>query len=60
MVEELSAVEEIHNEIKLGWGLEGVVELHDKWTVDLLEDVSLSYIRQSQLRVGREHTYLVS
>ena len=42
MVEQLSSIEEVHNEVQLGWGLEGVVKLHNEWTVDLFENVSLS------------------
>ena len=41
VVEKLAAVQEVHHEVELCWGLESVVQLHDEWTVDLLEDVSL-------------------
>ena len=41
--EELSTVEEIHNEVKFGRCLKGIVQLHNKWTVDFFEDVSFRY-----------------
>ena len=41
MIEQLSAVEEIHNEIKFGRCLESVTELHDERAIDLLKDVAL-------------------
>ena len=42
MVEQLTTVEEVHDEVELGGRLEGVMQLHNERTVDLLENVSLS------------------
>ena len=42
MVEELASVEEVHHKVELCWCLESVVKLDDKWTVNLLQDVSFS------------------
>ena len=41
VVEKLATVQEVHHEVELSWGLKSVVQLHDEWTVDLLEDVTL-------------------
>ena len=41
VVEKLAAVQEVHHEVELCGGLESVVQLHDEWTVDFLEDVTL-------------------
>ena len=41
VVEKLAAVQEVHHEVELCWSLKSVVQLHDEWTVDLLEDVAL-------------------
>lgn len=41
MVEQFTAVQKVHHEVELGRCLESVVQLHDEWTVDLFEDVSL-------------------
>lgn len=41
MIEQLSSVEEIHNEVKFGRCLESVTELHDERAIDLLKDVAL-------------------
>ena len=40
MEEQLTAVEEIHNEVELSIGLEGVVQLNDEGTVDLFQNVT--------------------
>jgi hypothetical protein len=43
MEEEFTSVEEVHDEVEFGICLEGIMELDNKGTVNLLEDVSLSY-----------------
>lgn len=43
MEEEFTSVEEVHYEVKFGFGLEGVVELYDEGTVNLFKNISLSY-----------------
>ena len=43
MIKQLSSVEKVHYKIKFGWSLESIVEFYNKWAVDLLEDISLSY-----------------
>ena len=45
VVEKLATVEEVHDEVELAACLEGVVKLHDKWTIDFLQNVSLSCVR---------------
>lgn len=40
MEEQLTAVKEIHNEVELSIGLEGVVQLNDEGTVDLFQNVT--------------------
>ena len=52
VVEKLAAVQEVHHEVELCWGLESVVQLHDKWTVDLLEDVSLGLSFDEKVTLG--------
>ena len=46
MVEELTTIQEVHDEVELGWRLEGVVELDDERTVNFLQYVSFGYIPQ--------------
>ena len=41
VVEQFAAIQEIHHEVKLGWGLESVMQFHNEWTVDFLQDISL-------------------
>ena len=36
VIEQLTSIEEIHDEVELGWCLEGIVQLHDEWAVDFL------------------------
>jgi len=42
MVKQLAAVDKFHNEIKIYVILEGELQLHHKWMVELLQDFSLS------------------
>lgn len=44
MIEELSSIEEVHHEVQFGWRLKCIVQLYDKWAIDLLKNVSFSYI----------------
>jgi len=42
MVKQLATVDKFHNEIKIYVILEGELQLHHKWMVELLQDFSLS------------------
>ena len=42
MIEQLTAIQEVHHEIKFRWCLECIVQLNDERTVDFLQDVSFS------------------
>lgn len=43
MVEKFTTIQEVHDEVKLCFGLKCVVKLHDERAIDLLQDVTLSY-----------------
>jgi hypothetical protein len=43
MVKEFAAVYEIHNNVKMQFILEGILELHDERVVELLQYITLSY-----------------
>jgi hypothetical protein len=45
VVEELATVEEVHDEVQLGIGLEGVVKIHNEGALNLLKNVPLRYAR---------------
>lgn len=49
VVEELTTVEEVHDEVQLGVGLEGVVEVNNKGALDLLKNVPLRYKKFQRL-----------
>lgn len=49
VVEQFTAIQEIHNEVKLSVGLKRVVKLHDERAVDLLQDVTLSLCLNQQI-----------
>lgn len=46
VVKQFSTIQEIHHEIQLGRRLECVMQLDDERTIDLLQDISLSYINE--------------
>jgi hypothetical protein len=43
MIEKFTSIEEVHDKVKFGLGLERVVKLDDKWTFNLLKNISLGY-----------------
>ena len=49
---QLTSVEKVHYEVELVRGLEGIVQLHDKRMLDLLEDLALRCIK-TQIELGR-------
>ena len=40
MVEKFASVQEIHYEVQFAGCLEGIVQFHNEWAVDLLQNVS--------------------
>ena len=58
VVKQLAPVQEVHHKIELGWRLESVVQFHNEWTVDFLQDISLSYIHYKQARIGKFPNHL--
>ena len=52
VVEQLAAIEEIHDEVELGGRLERIVQFYDKWTVNLFEDVPLSLRLNKEVAFG--------
>ena len=53
VVKQRASIQEVHYKIELGWRLESVVQFHNEWTVDFLQDISLSYIHSKQARIGK-------
>lgn len=45
MPEELTPVEEVHDEVEFLFCLEGVMQIHDEGIFNLLQDLSLGYTR---------------
>jgi hypothetical protein len=39
--EQLSSVEEVHDEVQLFFSLKGIVQVYDEWILNLFENVSL-------------------
>ena len=52
VVEKLATVQEIHDEVELGWRLESIMKLHNEWTINLLQDVSLSLSLNEEIPFG--------
>ena len=44
VVKQLTPIQEVHHKIELGWCLESVVQFYNEWTVNFLQDITLSYI----------------
>ena len=51
VVKKLAAIEKIHHEVQLGGCLERIVQLDNERTVDLLQDIPLSYDRKRWTRI---------
>jgi tellurite resistance-related uncharacterized protein len=43
VIEKLSTIQEIHNEVQLLIGLEGIVKVYDEGTLNLFHDFSFDY-----------------
>jgi hypothetical protein len=41
MIEKFTSIEEVHDKVKFGFGLERVVQIHDEWVLNLFEDMPL-------------------
>lgn len=46
--EHLSSVEEVNNEVKLSFSLEGVVQSNDVWVLHLFKNISLGYVKNRE------------
>lgn len=56
--EHLTTVQKVNEEVQFGLRLEGVMETHDIWVLNLFEDISFSYIKQ-KLFLNKLHEFLV-
>ena len=42
MVEQLTAIKEVHDEVQFSGSLEGIVKFDDEWAVNFLQNIPLS------------------
>lgn len=54
MVKEFTAIEEVHDEVELGIGLERVEQVHNEWRLDVFENLTFSLGLHDQVTLSHE------